>query len=411
VRTRTFRGDIHVVEAGSPSAPAVVLIHGISRDGAHDWDELVPVLARTHRVLTFDLPGFGRSSKEPAAFGPLTYADFVEELIEARVKGPYDVVAHSMGVSIALEVAKRNPERLRRLVLADGAALLHGQAITLEQIRRGQARLGAFGRLLDPLQRGAYDMMGRLPDHLVHRFAISLPDEAAGQAAARLMAHDSGAALDAVRAPTLVVWGRRDEVVSERGAWALVSRIRDARLAFIDEAAHVPMRETADEFNGLVTRWLAGETDVGRALAPALVPSERDGECRKVRHPIEFSGAYRKLEIEGCRNVVFKGVRAREIEISGSTVVAVDTVVSGAEVALVMWRSRLTLSGGAFSARVPMRLSNSELDLAGVTIRGEDASIEAIGNAKVLCSLCRLERKDSGKGLHGFRVLKPAETL
>jgi pimeloyl-ACP methyl ester carboxylesterase len=400
-----------VVEAGPEGAPAVVLLHGISRDGAHDWDELVPALARTHRVLTFDLPGFGRSTKEPAAFGPLAYADLVEELMESRVKGSFDLVAHSMGVSIALEVAKRSPDRLRRLVLADAAALLHGQALTLEQIRRGQARLGVLGRLLDPLHRGAYDMMGRLPEHLVHRFAISLSEEAAVQAAARLMVHDSGEALDAVRSPTLVIWGRRDDVVSQRGAWALVSRIRDARLAFIDEAAHMPMRETAAEFNGLVSRWLAGQDDVGRALAPAIVASERDGECSGVRNRFELSGAYRKIVIEGCRNVVLVGVRAQEIEISGSTVVAEDTVVTGGEVALVMWRSRLMLSGGAFSARVAMRLSNSELDLAGVTLRGKEAAIEAIGNAKVLCSLCRLERQDGVRRLHGFRVLRPAGTL
>jgi pimeloyl-ACP methyl ester carboxylesterase len=415
VKTRSFTGETYVLEAGAPDAPDVVLIHGIGRDGAHDWDELIPALARRHRVLTFDLPGFGRSSSDKGVFGPVSYADLVDELLESRVSGRLDIVAHTMGVSIARVVAMRHGDRVRRMVIADGAGLLHGQSLSLEMIERGQRRLGAFGRLLDPLKWGAYDMTGKIPDHLVHRFALSLGGEAAGQAAARLMAHDSGVALDAVAAPTLVIWGRRDETVSMRGAWVLASRLPQARLAFIDEAGHNPMLETPGPFNDLVSRWLAGEPDVGRALAPALAPASvkpvRDGECRNVRTRIEFTGAYRKLEIEGCRQVTMRGVRARELEINRSTVVAEDLVVAGKEVAVVMWRSRLKLSGGTLSARVPLRLSGSEVDFAGVTFVGEESSVEAIGNAKVLCSLCRLRHEGSDARLHGFRALHRADHL
>jgi pimeloyl-ACP methyl ester carboxylesterase len=411
VESRVYPGPVYVMEAGPTDARTVILIHGIARDGAHDWDDLIPVLARTRRVLSLDLPGFGRSSKLPASYDPVSYANLIDELIGTMVRGDFDLVAHSMGVSVALEVAQRHPDRVTHLVVADAAALLHGQALALAQIERGQERLGIFGKLLDPVRHTAYDMMGRMSDQFMHGLARGIPGAAASQAAAELMAHDSGEALDGIVAPTLVIWGGRDEVVSERGAWVLVSRIRNARIAFIEEAGHLPMRETPLAFNELVTRWLAGDEEVGKALAPAVVASSRDGKCLRQRGRYAFSGAYRKISIEGCRDVVLHGVRAQEIEIYSSSVTAEDTVVTGDQVAIVMWRSRLKLSGGALSASVPLRLKGSEVDLAGVTFTAGLAAVEAIGDAKILCSLCRFEGLGAGERMHGFQVLRAAETL
>ena len=155
--------------------------------------------------------------------------------------------------------------------------------------------------------------MGWVPDYIVYRFAIALNDEIAGEAAARLIAHDSGAAIDLVRAPSLIVWGERDEVASERGAWMLASRLPETRLAFIPGAGHNPMKDAPDAFNRLVEEWLRGVSDVGVALAPAEVESTRQGECRGVGSRYELSGAYDRIEIERCGNVVLTGVRAKEI--------------------------------------------------------------------------------------------------
>ena len=411
VQSLVYPGDTHVVEAGPEDAPVVILIHGISAEGAHDWDQLLPVLAKRWRVLTLDLPGFGRSDKHPALYGPVQYANLIDELIDSRVRGKFDLVSHSMGVSIALEVARRHPRRVKRLVVSDAAALLHGSALSLGQIERGQKWLGAFGGLLEPVRNTAYDVMGRMSDQLVHRLALGIPGDAAQRAAAALMVHDSGAALDVIRAPTLVIWGRHDQVVSERGAWVLVARMHDARIAFIEDAGHSPMRETPREFNDLVVRWLSGEREVGRALAPLRVASSRDAACVRKRGRQTFSGAYRKITIDHCGDVVLDGVRAQEIEIRSSKVRGEDVVVSGDQVAIVMWSSRLKLSGATLSAYVPLRFRGSEVDLAGVTFVGRRAAVEAIGNAKILCSLCRLEVGAAAERMHGFRAMRAAETL
>src|SRR6185437_11010626 len=55
-------GDIYVCQDGPPEAPAVLLIHGTA-SSARSWDLLVPMLARSHRVIRIDLLGHGRSAK------------------------------------------------------------------------------------------------------------------------------------------------------------------------------------------------------------------------------------------------------------------------------------------------------------------------------------------------------------
>ena len=410
VPLRSFSGSAWVLEAGPADGPRVVLIHGIAQDAAHDWDELIPELARTRRVIAFDLPGFGRSSRPAAPYTPETYANFVDEILDARVDGKFDVVAHSMGVSVALEVARRRPTQLRRLVLVDGAALLHGQALSLERIDRQKEGLGPFGGLVDGVRNAAFDLMGGVPDDFAHRVAVSMPGESAAKAAAGVSAHDSNTGLDAVLAPTLVVWGKRDEIASPRGAWALASRIDYAHLEFIASAAHTPMLETPRRFNALTLGWLDGES-VGNVIGPADTSSKRDAGCKKGKGTKRFRGSYRRIVIDDCNDVEMEGVRAQEIELISSTVVGRDVVVKGKSTGLSMHRSRFHLSGGSFDAPTPMRMLGSEVDFAGVEFVGKEVAVEASGTAKLLCSLCSMEAGGERGHLHGFYKLKQGWNL
>ena len=406
VTSLSFPGEAYVLEAGPETGPPVLLIHGIARDGAHDWDELIPVLAKHRRVIAMDLPGFGRSSKEPAQYRPMTYANFIDELIDARVPGDFDLVAHSMGASIAFEVAARHPDRVKHLIVADAAAILHGQAMSIGQIERSQEKLGAFGKLLNPVRNLSYDVMGGVPDDLVHRVALGMKGVAAQSAASALMAHDSNPALDAIRAPTLVIWGSRDEVASARGLWILAYRIPGSRRVVIEGAAHTPMLDAPRAFNDLVERFLSGDTSVGEALGPAEIPSTRDAACKRHNGSMEFSGGYRKITIDHCTDILLRGVRAQQIELIGSTVVAEDVIVRGGEVGISLLKSRLKLSGATITAAVPLRLTGSEVDFAGVNFVGTQTAVAAEGDAKLLCSLCRFEVGEETERFHGFHEMK-----
>ncbi len=62
----------------------------------------------------------------------------------------------------------------------------------------------------------------------------------------------------AVKAPTLVVWGKYDELANPAGADRLERTIPGSRKVLIDDCGHLPQLEKADEFNRLVREFLKG---------------------------------------------------------------------------------------------------------------------------------------------------------
>lgn len=101
----------------------LVLCHGFS-GSAHDFDLNIERLATARSVLTLDQRGHGRSTKTGTAQGYTIaqLADDLCELLEGVVDGPVDLLGHSMGGRVAIQVALDRPALLRSLVLMDTSA-------------------------------------------------------------------------------------------------------------------------------------------------------------------------------------------------------------------------------------------------------------------------------------------------
>jgi pimeloyl-ACP methyl ester carboxylesterase len=106
---------LHRAESGAGSA--VVLSHGLGDDRS-TWDELVPLLAERHRVVSWDLRGHGHSDA-PSDLAPYTPAAGVDDLLSV-VEGsgaPVHLVGHSLGGLLSLTVALGQPDVVRSLTL------------------------------------------------------------------------------------------------------------------------------------------------------------------------------------------------------------------------------------------------------------------------------------------------------
>lgn len=103
--------ELHVTVAGS--GPRIVCTHGLGGSSA-TWQAQVPVLARDHEVVTWDLPGHGRSGRAEAVYDRDAAAAAL-----ARVAGPAPAVhiGHSLGGYFALVHAIFHPERVAGLAL------------------------------------------------------------------------------------------------------------------------------------------------------------------------------------------------------------------------------------------------------------------------------------------------------
>ena len=101
----------------------LVLCHGFS-GSAHDFDLQLERLAASRRVFTLDQRGHGRATK-PGELAGYTMARLAEDLIgfiESVVGEPVDLLGHSMGGRVALEVALERPDLVRSLILMDTSA-------------------------------------------------------------------------------------------------------------------------------------------------------------------------------------------------------------------------------------------------------------------------------------------------
>lgn len=88
---------LQVSSGGKAGAPTVALIHGLGQQASRDWLPVLHALARQHRVLIFDLPGFGGSDRSDGGLSPKKYADLVHWLIAQHTSVPVFVVGHSLG--------------------------------------------------------------------------------------------------------------------------------------------------------------------------------------------------------------------------------------------------------------------------------------------------------------------------
>jgi pimeloyl-ACP methyl ester carboxylesterase len=104
-------------EAGSGDPP-IILIHGWCCDRTY-WREQVPHLAKDHRVVALDLRGHGGSEKPDQDYTIAGFVDDLEWFIRDRGLVQPVVVGHSMGGTIALNLARRHPEIARGIVMVD----------------------------------------------------------------------------------------------------------------------------------------------------------------------------------------------------------------------------------------------------------------------------------------------------
>lgn len=140
--------------AGLPDgAEAALFIHGMNTNMAFWHPLLVRRLGEQRRIAMFDLRGHGRSGIPEQGYTSAHLASDALAVLDELGLSQVDVVAHSFGATVALQVARQHPERVRSLVLLDGRARILQPEIRLgqwSQFERWQQKFAAAGVELDP---------------------------------------------------------------------------------------------------------------------------------------------------------------------------------------------------------------------------------------------------------------------
>lgn len=251
--------------SASAAAPPLVLLHGVGADHG-EWTLALPFLARRRRVLAFDLLGHGGSDK-PAGAG-VDYrirllADVVVEGIEkvAGVPMPVDLLGHSLGGAVALDMARRHPRLIRRLVLVDAAGLDPSTSVDLlaASLPFVPASFSDSRRLL------ATSVNSRVLGHPLVALAASVYKRRRRNRAQLMKLVASIAAgqdvvtkkdLARIRQETLVLWGDHDRIFPLATGRRLARELPNARLEILPRCGHVPPTERPVAFSRRVTAFL-----------------------------------------------------------------------------------------------------------------------------------------------------------
>ncbi|MCR6489384.1 alpha/beta hydrolase [Amycolatopsis sp. OK19-0408] len=98
--------------------PAVLLLHGFPHTW-RVWAEVIPHLARRHRVIAPDLRGLGASARPAGGYDAGALADDAEALLDALGEPAATVIGIDAGAPPAFLLAMRRPERVRGLVVME----------------------------------------------------------------------------------------------------------------------------------------------------------------------------------------------------------------------------------------------------------------------------------------------------
>lgn len=425
-----FGGKVWVYEAGRQHDRSVVLVHGLGVRGAEDWDKLIPELARRYHVLALDLPGFGRSSRGNQLYSPANYVELLRFVTQRQLGGPFALIGHSMGGAVSLKYAASYPDDVRQLVLVDAAGILHravyGKFLSYLGIRLLPTLLpGQDGALSDLAGRVLRKLEGFGPDPgLVLASAAARervlegdPNRIAGLA---LVEENFSTLLPKVSAPTLILWGERDDIAPLRTGKLLAANILGARLRILPGLGHSPMQEDPLQFNSLLMEELgrsAAELARLREVAAYALPAEppqgeRVGTCVGERG-VTFHGDYDRLSIRGCRDVKLVNVRARYVHLISSVVEMENSHVFGGRVALRAEGTELKITGGSLRGEVALEVKGTRADLAGARLLGRRLAVFADGrqSSDLLLSVSYLLSGAKGYYWHAVRVLQGQEGL
>jgi len=228
-------------EAGDPSAPPVLFVHGYFGSGAFFRQNMLSIADRWWAIAP-DLPGHCRSGPWPEAEAPVEQWALLDGLLDELGAPPAAVVGHSRGGAVAIQLAARRPRRVSSLVLVStsGVPFVVG---TLEL-------------------RGMVVDMATVPADLLQAMRecsmTAIVYEKARRAALieGRLERDVTPVLGQVRVPTLVVWGAQDPTIPMDVGRRVARGIAGAEMRVLDGAGHLPFVERRAEFDALLVDFL-----------------------------------------------------------------------------------------------------------------------------------------------------------
>ncbi|MDR6834072.1 MULTISPECIES: alpha/beta fold hydrolase [unclassified Sphingopyxis] len=254
------------IEAGDPSLPPLILIHG-SGPGVTafaNWNGVIPALSEHFHVLAPDMVGFGYTEvpENVTDFTLDFWVDHIIGFLDALGIDQASFIGNSYGGALSLAVAARHPDRVRRFALMGAAGLKFEMSEGLLNVWGYEPSEANMRKLMETF---AYNP-GLVTDAIVlsrHNASIR---PGSHEAFSRLFPEPRQAKLDrlatpeddirGIQAPALIIHGREDVIVPVDVAYRFSALLPHSELHVFGECGHWTQIEKKDRFIEVVLPFL-----------------------------------------------------------------------------------------------------------------------------------------------------------
>ena len=239
------------------SGEPLILIPFLSADNAC-YAFQVAEYAKHFNCISVDLRGTGESDKPEGDYSSELFADDVAEFMQAIGIPRAHVSGLSLGAATGMWLAAKYPDKVKSLSLHSGWTKTDPFIDTV--VEGWQVMAKALGNVPEMVILGIFPwcftpgLYAARPEYIqsLAAFVRSRPAQPLAsflQHSNAVIAHDAGAQLGRITAPTQITFGRHDQVTSTRFADQMTSNIRGSELVIFEGSSHAPIYEQVDEFN------------------------------------------------------------------------------------------------------------------------------------------------------------------
>lgn len=257
--------DWPYLEGGPRGGTPLLLVHGFGGD-KDNWAMLAPHLTDRYHVIIPDLVGFGDNVRDPALpYDIKAQTDRLIGFMDAIGLAKAHIVGNSMGGWIALQAALDHPDRLTTLTLVNNAGVRGAEESALQKMPRTDKSplvpesAAELTKLMAVIAHKPRPIPGRFMDVV---FADRSQHNALLEQIFWTIVSEGDERplndrLGEVKVPTLIIWGRHDQLIHVSCVAELEKGIAGSEAVIFEDAGHVPMLEKPGATAAMLRRFLA----------------------------------------------------------------------------------------------------------------------------------------------------------
>jgi pimeloyl-ACP methyl ester carboxylesterase len=269
--------DIFYREAGSPHAPTILLLHGFPTS-SHMFRNLMPALEKEFHLIAPDYPGFGNSAMPTVDEFEYSFdrlAEILEKFLEALKIKRYSLYLMDYGAPIGYRLAVKHPQRVEGLIVQNGNAYEEGLREFWEPLKaywqnRTPENSDRLKQLLTlEATKWQYTHGVRHPETIspdnwfLDQSLLDRPGNSEIQLAL-FSSYGSNPPLYSqwqeyfrtYQPPTLIVWGKNDEIFPDTGAYPYLSDLKDIEFHLLN-TGHFALEEENDAIAHYIIQFFA----------------------------------------------------------------------------------------------------------------------------------------------------------